>query len=358
MKSKKSLTQKYLINGPNNVVRLTNGTKILYIFGDYHLDPQMQNECYYNKDMDSIDFDKLLSKFIRKEKEKQFDIFLEIIPQRFIPNKDNYRTRYIDTMMNFIKNRLSKDNNVVNINPEYPNIRFHYMDIRHNILFFEKIFFYMNDYFYNNGEHIYLNQDYYFHAITWLKELIEIINIVKRNIINKSDTLVSKIFDKYTHSNIKTRINNIIDEIFLKNIDLLIKQINELIELYRTNNKDNDERIINYIKKIDLTCKDMFTLLTDLYFIRRFLDKDYISNGILYTGSAHMADIVYLLVKYFDFKITNLHYVNKKFNINTIKNIETKEFYYISVIADNLQNFFDYKTYQCINLFDFPPNFS
>jgi hypothetical protein len=35
------LTKQYLINGPNNVVRLENKkmNKILYIFGDYHLEP-------------------------------------------------------------------------------------------------------------------------------------------------------------------------------------------------------------------------------------------------------------------------------------------------------------------------------
>ena len=53
--------------------------------------------------------------------------------------------------------------------------------------------------------------------------------------------------------------------------------------------------------------------LTDLYFIRRFITKDYIKNGIIYTGSAHLCDITYILTKYFNFKITNIFYKHNNF---------------------------------------------
>ena len=59
------LTKKYLINGPNNIVRLTDGNKILYIFGDYHYNVQNQNECPIDDKHDSIDIDKLLFKFMK-----------------------------------------------------------------------------------------------------------------------------------------------------------------------------------------------------------------------------------------------------------------------------------------------------
>ena len=40
-----------------------------------------------------------------------------------------------------------------------------------------------------------------------------------------------------------------------------------------------------------------FTRFTDLYFLRRFLDKDYITNGIIYCGAFHSAVYIEHLVK-------------------------------------------------------------
>ena len=62
------MINEYLINGPNNVIRLTNGDKVIYIFGDYHHDINYQKECEIDDNNDSIDIDKLLFKFIKEEK--------------------------------------------------------------------------------------------------------------------------------------------------------------------------------------------------------------------------------------------------------------------------------------------------
>ena len=32
-----SITQRYNINGPVNIIRLTNNDKLVYIFGDHHI---------------------------------------------------------------------------------------------------------------------------------------------------------------------------------------------------------------------------------------------------------------------------------------------------------------------------------
>ena len=52
-------------------------------------------------------------------------------------------------------------------------------------------------------------------------------------------------------------------------------------------------------------------VITDLYFLRRFLDKKYIKNGIIYTGSSHMIDLIYLLTKYFNYELTHTYYISK-----------------------------------------------
>lgn len=50
----------YLINGPNNVIRLSNNEKVLYIFGDVHIPVNYQKECLLNDNYNSIDIDKLI----------------------------------------------------------------------------------------------------------------------------------------------------------------------------------------------------------------------------------------------------------------------------------------------------------
>ena len=55
-------------------------------------------------------------------------------------------------------------------------------------------------------------------------------------------------------------------------------------------------------------CIDYFTGIMDVYFLRRFLDKEYITNAIVYTGAAHSTVYINMLVKHFGFKITHVSY--------------------------------------------------
>jgi hypothetical protein len=50
------MINEYLINGPNNVVRLSYGDKVLYIFSDYHLNVEHQEKCPLNDNYDSNRF--------------------------------------------------------------------------------------------------------------------------------------------------------------------------------------------------------------------------------------------------------------------------------------------------------------
>jgi hypothetical protein len=60
--SKKSITKKYNINGPNNIIRLSNGIKTIYLFGDVHIDLGQQKQCEYKNNIETIDIEKLLIK--------------------------------------------------------------------------------------------------------------------------------------------------------------------------------------------------------------------------------------------------------------------------------------------------------
>ena len=53
---------------------------------------------------------------------------------------------------------------------------------------------------------------------------------------------------------------------------------------------------------------DLRVLLTDIYAIRRIVDKPYCTNAIVYVGDAHAWNMLCLLTNYFDFSITHASY--------------------------------------------------
>ena len=91
-------------------------------------------------------------------------------------------------------------------------------------------------------------------------------------------------------------------------------------------------------------------LIIDIYFLRRYLDKDYVTHGITYTGGNHSDNYVRLLTKYVDFKVTHASYARIPLDkVNKIlKNASHDET-------------FDYftpdKEIQCSSMKDFPDNF-
>jgi hypothetical protein len=86
--------------------------------------------------------------------------------------------------------------------------------------------------------------------------------------------------------------------------------------------------------------------------MRKFLDKDYITNGIFYTGVTHSLNYIYFLVKLFDFKITHVSHavtnnmdelngmIKKYQNIFNVENTTMPD-----IILSNIQ---------CSNISDFP----
>lgn len=106
------------------------------------------------------------------------------------------------------------------------------------------------------------------------------------------------------------------------------------------------DRIFSYISR-----------LVDLYFIRRFLDKNYITNAISYTGASHSVSFIYMLIK-LGFKIThcanctmtNIDKLNQ--TIDSIENFPTEK-----SLFELLDIFVKPDAIQCTNISDFPKNF-
>ena len=351
-----SITKKYLINGPNNVVRLTNEDKVLYIFGDYHLDTQYQTECIYSDKYESLDIDKFLLLFMKKNNNIKYDIFHEIDEIKYYKNNINnnpfFKEKYIDNISKLFQS---------NIKNKYTNFKFHYIEIRNNLFLYNII----DNYIKNNFNLMYdsIGKDFIL-QLTYLKKLI---TIFKKS-LNKNKYII-KILNKYNDKNLKKKFNeiyNIINnyfELIFKKIINLIKYIklNCYNDIANINNIKNDININinNDIDDLYLLFLDIGVILTDLYFLRRFLDKQYIKNGILYTGLAHMCDISYLLVKYFNYKISHVNYIHDNININNyIIELSNNNLTYITMLSDLLTKRNNNLIYQCTDLIDFPDNFT
>ena len=336
-----------MINGPINIIRLTNNEKILYIMGDIHYDFQNQTECKYDDKYDSIDIDKFFLLFMKKNKKKIFDLFIEMDNYNF-KNIDylNYKEIYILSIQKLFKFYLIKDKNDIKVNPKYPNFRFHYSDNRNKLLNHDDIF-----YFYSNNIE---NKNILNLNIGLIYEkLKEIILESIESLINNSS--INKILNNYTNEQTKEIINFIYNNYVLKNFNYLIELINKLILNY---NQLTENIIIKEIDKISNLSQLIYVVITDLFFIRKFLDKNYIKNAILYTGQAHLNNIMYLLVKYFNFKVTHVYNYSNIKKINKFLINMTSQYLNHIVEINNEFLFVNYPIIQCSNLFDFPEDFN
>lgn len=194
------------------------------------------------------------------------------------------------------------------------------------------------------------------------------------------DYIMNKIFTKYNHSYVKDKLQKqlFVLEKYLVNLhsdtDFLINEfitiLNSVTDLFDKLSR-HESPIVDYgygmpfkvyLKMIffirdslsDLLNKYtyFFTRFMDIYFLRRFLDKNYITNTITYTGSYHSTVYINFLLKECGFKITHVSY-SKISNINDLnkKILEIDESELGEIFYPELRS-------QCSDLSNFPKNFS
>ncbi len=197
--------------------------------------------------------------------------------------------------------------------------------------------------------------------------------------------IVYKLLKSYKNKKVQEKIlyiiNNELHEIFLdffKYINESLEKLEELKKkldtignnnLYDVLMQQNDgtynygidfNEFDNYIslfldiknKIFNFTIGGIGLFMMDLFLLRRFLDKYNVTNAITYTGAAHSVNYVRLLVKYFDFNITNCSYI-KDNDINyamtkikkSNKKEELKELFFTPILS------------QCSDLGGFPKLF-
>ena len=387
-------TKSKYINGPFNVIRLegsiNNIKKVLYIFMDLHVEVTNQTKCeeYLSEDIMKYVKEELI-KFSQdnKDKDKNIDFFMEHrldVTENMVMDYVYYKDKYIDEMQKFFLQNFRKNSK------EFNNIRFHYADIRSSKILFD----------YKNIDDILKNyncNNYKQNNVTTMINIygtnLKYLEDVRNYLLGKKKTnkkekysvdapynKIEDIVNKYIHKEVKTKISALI-EIYLSESNKLSKMIYENHKLilkheetcntyfnekgYRKKTKDesgntsyyydDNDIILDIIRNHDKIYAHhmlVHATLMDIYFLRRFCDKNYITNGIFYGGAAHCSVYINFLVKFFDFKITHASYlsmdlekINKKLSEKLYKVDEINEFFYPEILI------------QCSNINKFPEKF-
>lgn len=388
--------------------------KVLYLFGDIHYDLGKQNECsdIYAQRIDTYILEQFNKRKAKKDDQK-LDLFVEICHDQMVGNKNymTYNNIYLNNVRKLFVNQFITKGNKTLPALNYNDVRLHYMDIR---CYFPKKITYsiatmseetskyqslknkvdINLKFLDiikeecskflkilknpkktktnleidaTNEYINMSELTEGQRLDVIQNIVyKIKNVHKNQHIGK---IIKKIFDKYVTEEYENFIKYIkeTEKEFIK----LIPQIQKLS--YGLINKDNKELLFTYSsyghddEKVQKIQKELSTrvnkisayelhlnvILTDMYMIRRFLDKEYITNSVSYTGISHMTDMVYMLLKYFDFKITHIAKTNGEDN-NTLKKMITNVDH--PYIAERY--IMPYYDDQCIDISDFPIEFN
>jgi hypothetical protein len=398
------------INGPINVVRV-EGTvhgvkKVAYLFMDQHFNLRDQTECNVEENIDISEFIKKQLKFNdddnSKNKTKNFiDVFIELgneTEKMYDDESYTYQRIYIIETIKMIL-LLAKQKT-------FNYSRYHKVDKR-DILNMD--IFSMTgeilDWLKNSMKNTTINDAEIDKCVNVLKKVETILTTIafytnlshdKKNKINGKSTKINKniekffnkILNNYHHMSTKKcmleyfkNINNIIE-----NSLSIVHNVYKFIDNNRdkvVHNKEKNKYIIvrnnatlrsmvpffedlvefknSLYKKITdlhvLTIK-LFTWFMDIYAMRRFIDKNYITTAIIYTGAIHSCNYLYILVNDFGFKITHISKMNKKIYKNVdectkkIKKIQFKQ-----IEEKLLELFLDSGArIQCSNISDFPLN--
>ena len=193
---------------------------------------------------------------------------------------------------------------------------------------------------------------------------------------NKTKYIINKLLYQYKHTNVQYIINQYIEKILIPYCEKMVQDLEQLYKdvypyiakLKGSNNVNEQEKIIydTYYKIGTLfkNISNIYVLMMDLYFIRRFTDKDYITNGIVYAGGLHCADYINILVNLFNFKITHTAYAVTK-NIDQLNNmVKVYHPFNNANIVETLYKTDDLflsngdNSVQCSDITNFPPDFS
>lgn len=386
------------INGPMNAVRLEGKVgkiqKVIYLFMDIHFELSRQTECHDIMSLDIKDY--FVDTFQTIEPNRIIDFVFEIGPRHLV-NQFHGKDIYIREVAKLFKSNFMRSN-------RFKSIRFHYSDIR--------TYFYKHNWYditysirsYGNQmwsnrhlcdsclKKVMSNIDSFNHHMQFIYDAFftdKYANMAKLKVIippneKELNEMTSEVFDKiiiylidkmrnkYTNKTVKDVINKLIDvdlrQLFYNYFDAaseLSKSIMDTQKKIVPDDSYNNEgtygtdykvtlELLTVIQKLIFDYVDMlhdvYVFIMDIYFLRRFLDKSYITNVVAYTGINHSLNYIFTLVKKCNFRVTHWAYANGADVNKLIK------------AANNVREldtiFFPRERVQCSDLSSFPSNFT
>lgn len=388
------------VSGPVNAVRLEGSIggikKVIYLFLEFHMPLGDQTECVKP---DAPDISQYLTNQFKQFENAQteYDFFLEEYVEDVYGSKSVFTQQYIDKLRNMFSYHSK--------NRTFKKTRFHAIDLRGYIAKATNgvNYFSISDYV-NELYNTYLNRNSLSVLIDGL-QLLAVTHVMMYDILVSSgkterhmpllhknvqvlekytvddykDTVkyvLNKISSKYGNKTVKDGLSKVIQK-YYKPMSLehqtgifnLIKNLmafpyidtpyNKLInyegniDYYGLKYNEIRRKLLEEVKPVLTQELNSSILLIDLYLLRRILDKNYVKHAVVYTGASHSFNYIYILIKYFGFKITH---VAKKPEA-TFQHIE-KKIKQIDNPEDIAEYFYPDTFYQCVDMAEFPKNFS
>ncbi|AVL94778.1 hypothetical protein ma392 [Moumouvirus australiensis] len=385
------------IDGPINVVRMSgyvnNIKKVIYLFMEKHNKLENQTDCQDDSSIDIINY--LTQNFQNLNSgNTKVDFFLETNPGHLSAKisetifSSGPSLEYLESLWYFFYKNIKIDKNKISSN--FKNVRFHYIDIRQPLYILTTRMIDVAQEIFNNKDKELIIADV---IITCLKIIVEFfgnfIDFVKSDtkniktkvypiknknapyivdVILKRDCrqqfydeifyFLNKIKYDYNHNSVKNIVNtylhnDILEEAIKVKND--VKKLYDYVAVLTNEDYENNylsEKIKNELDHLDYELFTFDAKIVDLYFLRRFLDKDYITNAVVYTGAYHSMVYIYML-RTIGFKITHCAKTNI-YNINELNDIVLENKLDFGKFLDTftLDN-----TLQCSDLEGFPENF-
>lgn len=311
------------INGPVNFLRLegaiNNNKKIIYLFMDHHFDLNNQTKC---ESFDSKDISNYLYSKI-KNTTTNLDFFMEIRNENLNKPRNLKKNNYINEIVDLFKSEFTMRNNIVSNAKSNSLVRLHYLDIRDYIEFIsieklinvdviETILLLKKNinviHNLNNLDNYTKKISNYIIKIIDLKEYFTNVNYVNKN--DKMEYYFNKIINNYDNLELKNKLNNYLKKNvsnYLNNITNNIQLIFFTIDSLKINLNNNMlDYLTNCFNILFNNILNFNSCITDIYTLRRILDKNYIKNIILYSGIGHSCNYIDFLVIILIFLLKNM----------------------------------------------------
>ena len=391
------------INGPTNVVRMEgsiNGiNKVIYLFMDWHMDVKCQTDC--NNPKKSVNIAEYLKRSFTSldGSKKKYDFFLEITPE-FIANKpaelfflSKPKLKYLESVWKFYYKNVKYDPVKNKLTSQLNNVRLHYIDIRSVVWYFVlPVLSLAIEAIETNNKDVHRIVAAAIVAIMLLmNQMLETLKNRERptkmstRAIRKFDIppmtilqngnlrkeyfdhliyLMNKFLHGYIHKDVKKTLYHYIDTYLIPKWEILVQDFVDLygevknLDYSSYQNEQIRNRFIDELGMIKKYIFHVFTIVVDLYFLRRFMDKDYVTNSVIYAGASHCATYIYILNS-IGFKITHCANCNQNITelndaVASVKNFPSgnSRTELLSIFLRSVDN-----PHQCSDMSKFPNGF-